>query len=615
MHPFTLFKEPTREKPIKTYQNHGAPSQDQHGSAVELQPAATIYNAAEVNLNSNRGVQGDDESEGTDALDSDDTESGDAEIFDAPNLRRNYDLNDAYKTQYGRLLDLSLQVLADVWPLYEPRQLMMVDSDDEAGAQTDASRSTDSEPETLRNNTKVTHLIGLVEEIWGSEAGYEHLATLFNQDRFIAAAIRLTGDSPTAHLFIQSILNDIVEYLEEIYEDMDEVQDATDRSDEQGASDLAERDQASDETFDDEDAAHMDSQALPLPPFTNAPLTRVKIEPAVVANSVDAKATPDSERVALKDDKGGKTGPVQHEDWMENDAPAPVKTKARKNKRKKKPAVRANTSEVPGSAPYYNKDRDIQATVESLDAVNALKASESSVSQEGSEDSGPEPTFRSPYATINIFDRLGLSEVAQVSPGNQIGSSHVEDVQPVDSDDKPKPSADGAKQLTASADWAQRQPTKAQDIKDSGLTSEPVPSWADSEPDPPYVTADPTAPSSSALPPPKSSGSQPNLFSRRGSFQQRWMGPGGHGNESPVNNAESDRLASGQRQSDVRREAAQSGLSKEPSKTRPHTAGLSLRDIREGATVEPHPIKGTPCVILREPLERPDYDCTVFVAG
>lgn len=623
-----MFTKPTREvKPVKTYKGNGVPWQNQHGPG--LQPAVTIYNTAEVNLQSPPRPEGHDGSEGTDELDSDETESRDAEIFDAPNLRRNYNLNDALETQFGRLLDLSLQVLADVWPFYEPTvigQLVMDDSEDEPVAPTDVSRSTESERETIRDHAKVPHIIGLVEEIWGATAGYDHLATLFNQDKFIATAIRLTGDPATAHLFIQSILHDLVEYLEEPYEDTDEGQDATDRSDAQGASDLAERDQASDETFDDDDAAYMDSQVLP-PPLTYAPLTRVEIEPAVIATPIDGTAIPDNQRVTAKDDKGGKSDPVKHEAWMENDTPAPIKTKSKKNKRKKKPAVRANNSQVPGSATYYDKDKDTQGTVEFPDAVNALQPSESSVSQTVSEDSGSEPTFRSPYATANIFERLGLSDDAHASPGNQIGSSHVEDAQPAvaDSTEKPKPNADRAKESAgASAHSTQRQPTKLQEVKDPGhLTSEPVLSWADSEVDP-----DPTAASDSAVPPatvsktpagsaveddvqPKCAGG--HLFGRRN--PQRWNEPGRHVNQSPVNNVTNDRSTEGQSQGDVGRVPAQPGLQTEPPKTRLHTAGLSLRDIREGATVEPHPTKGTACVILREPLERPDYDCTLFVAG
>lgn len=618
---FTLFTQPPRGRPpIKTYQRQGA--------APGLQPAFTIHNAPPINLGT---THGDAESDGTRETDSDDTESGDAEIFDGPNLRRNFDLAGALQQQFDQLLSLSLQVLVDVWPSYERSvtgEFSVSSGEDDSAEPIDVSRSTGSERQSLGDNVKVQDIIRLVEEIWGFDKGYVQFATLFQREDFLSTATLVSGDEEYGHRYIQMIVNDIVDMLEETNQTPSEDQGVTDLSDAQGTSD-ADRERASDEAFDDASSAYMASRELPSPSLPNVPLYRGQIGNDVTPSPIDHEATKNDIRVEVNIDKDAKVGPVKHEPWMDNDTPAPVKAKAKKNKnkKKKKSAVPATNSQVPGSATYYDKGKTDADDGKPRGKNNATEPPDVIVSQELSENSEPEPTVKSAYVTANIFDQLKISDDTDGSPGPQIKLS-VENKQssvPAQSIDGSK---QGAKEDTASALSAgtPHQTIKAENKKGQ-LTFEPVPSWADSAvdsfpslatpgdsvksiTDPSVVPKTPAALANAQVPAKSVAGQS----SGRGFFPNQWVGPVHHGNGLPAANLAKNQTAEARSRGD-NASPARLGPQLDGPRTRFNTGGLSLRDIREGATVERHPTRGTECVILREPLERPNYDSILFVSG
>lgn len=631
----TIFNVPTRgEKSVKTYQSHGAGSQNRHGMAPGLQPAMSIYGSSSVNLGGSR----DDGSDGTNELDSDDTESGDAEIFDGQNLRQTFSLTNVLEAAYSELLTLSLQVLAEAWPAYEPKVTGELsdhgdgDSDDAGHISQSTGSQRSLQRQSLRDNANVPRILELVQEVWGIEAGYHHFSALFKREEIINTAIQLSGDTACGHRYIQMIVSDIVEALGEVVEGTSEDQGGTDMSDVQGASDLADRDRASDETFDDDSSAYMAAQDVPSLPFTTVPLDRSKEDTDAHALSLTDKSANEGDKVSSRIDKE-EIAPVQHEPWMDNDTPAPVKTKGKKNKRKKKSA-RATNSRVPGSATYYDKGKGAAEEAKPLKNASTLKASDDIGSQDVSEESGPEPTVKSAYVTANIFDRLKISDVHDTSSGRRVGASAqglqiTATAQPTD---KSEYNAEKGKENATCKDLHDTQTTSAPELKDPGrLTSNPISSWSDGEGELPSAQVGPAgtsrftvnlsigqtiqvASANAHRVPSESVSAPPGFTTEPGTFRKPLTGSIRLNSQLPTGagNLASDSGVEGTSRGNDPAVSVPLGTH---SRTRFHTGGLSQRDIREGATIERHPIKGTECVILREPLERPDYDSILFVSG
>lgn len=570
----------------------------------------------------------------TDADDEDD-ESGDSRLSGLPSIR----LEDANQDAlYQSMAQLAVQDLCHAMVtmshLYQETIAKSLDGSDASVSQ--ISDNEESRLDMLRASNEFKQAVDIAERLYDTaNSQLAFFAGLLDRREVHAAITSTTPGDMAAHRLIQLFLADVWKLLaDNLEEDFDAPDAHYDIQQTERSSSNAQPSEVEATTTEKGEASVPTPSGL-AEPFQLRDQGKMSLNAILCDQPSESTGTTTGVHIEstdpvpeLKDTK------VTLEPWMIEATPTVVKAKTKKNKRKKKATPRNNDVEAPD--PVSEKSKDLPRSLHS-----GLKASNSVTSVLTSDESAPEARFKSPFATKNIFEQLKLVEDAKQAARPSDSSA------PADED-----KARGGKQelVQKQIDVNNKPPSQHVDLnskpeappasKATGLQTEVIDSWADCEvedpPKPPSNSvksvasdvseinkpskdADPrklNSPSNLVSPFPlqvennQSLSGQRLQSSARGPSTKNQIAVNGAGT-SAVSQTNGGSLSSG-------RLPFPPGLgfrNQSPNPNSLYNRGLSFKDIREGASIEVHPTKGTECVVLREPRERPDYPCMLFAAG
>ncbi|KAJ9127281.1 hypothetical protein QFC24_001519 [Naganishia onofrii] len=612
------FSPPARQgRSVQTYgKNFGK------AKLVQLLPAATIDSDSQSTDQSiieeaEAYTDGDQSGDATDADDEDHTPFG-TDSFTPHSLHNSdYDFASPVQDHENAILEHLYSIVQDFWRSIAHDYVARVQNSDAGNPPIPVGTSLDRD---LFAN-KLKNALDLAYEIWGpGDQALEQSRRLLRSPDLVLKFQNLSGD--------ENITKEALKYLEHCLVQCHHNRHVNDEmpvsfnviGDDQDCDDYS----INTDLGNDEPTPDLQNASLPFKVFAQAKTDAIN---GKLHREAASGITPEA-----KIQKPVQKMSDLDESWME---PTPVvvpAAKKKKNKRKKK-TLAGMGSTIPGSAGYFNlhKEGDIDA-IKPNDS-GALKPSISIVSHVESEMSSVEPAIRSAFATTNIFEQLKRTDLGEERPPPS------DEQKEVDSTSVASAELMERKEVSKATDSSDTKQDQLQPValKTAWVDSVAIESWADTDDtanisptlEPPSRDAPPT-PAFDGLPSAEPGMVGPDLqvastgvasgrgffAKRRGVPKNRWGHASQHDQRKPYHNANNANKP------DNRQGSAQDKVVIEKTPVPHQTPGnpfnhprLSYRDMNDGATIELHPVKRTECCILREPLERPDYDCTLFVAG
>lgn len=631
------------DRPVRTYRRIPADPRSFPG----LQPVIPNYSHAlphEAPLEDEENDITGSETE-TDA-DDEDVESGDSQPFGMQSQQST--LRDAatHERTSQLVLETLCQALFTLLPMYQAAVAMA--HEDHGTPTSETSDNENVRLDLIRDNVGLIQALHASEQLYGAADNVlRFLTSLLARSEVINYMINATGDVSTARQFIDAFLNDIWRIL------ADDPEDDFDNSD--GQSDTQETDgNSSNDQPLEVDIANPDvGQAAPSilattsldEPFKIRGQGKMALDAILCDPRLEQDGATSAAHIAIENKANENPGTtVNLEPWMIDTTSNSAKVRSKKLKRKKKAATRGNDFERAAT----KKDKESLNLPKS--SHSGLKASASITSVLTSDESAPEPVVRSPYATKNIFEQLKLIEDAKSARRSSPESAVVDDDKvsieiATEQDYLRKPVDQDRTGLNQDPSSSAEAEAPVQPIIDV-LKTEVIQSWADCEID--SSNAPPTSDSS-----PVNTMPAKDKASAKGdseiapdptglvdvSTTRAFPSKGERGNPDRQSSS-NQRLPSLPRNSDIRVQAVADGTGtssvshrdkpqpspgrfpfppglgfKNQSSNLMQHQGLSMKDIKEGATIELHPTKRTECIVHREPRERPDYSCILFAAG
>lgn len=611
------FKPPTRtiptDRPIKTYRRLVDPR-----SLPGLQPVVSDYSQSS-NLEAHHEAEQDDYTESETDADDEDAESGDSQPFRAQALQL-AEKDTALQRELNTITELLCMALVSILPMY--RQVFTSAFESHATSTSSVPDEDEERLEAMRGNDKLAEALHVIERFFGATHEIlQCLGHLLQSPALIHHISKVTGDLTKAHRYIALFHQDIWRILSDDDNDFD-------NSD--GQYDAQETDRATsiDDSAENDIACSDKEESVPRVASLSGPdetsqrsLGKMALDAILCDTPVKQGDATSGSHVAFSDAaKENQSHVVTLEPWMIDSAPTAIKAKSKRSKRKKKAATHGN--DVDASARVLKEGKSLPSTTKC--STSGLKASDSIASAMTSEESTAEITVRTAFATKNIFDQLkrvgDAMSASGESPDLALTSQSKGSAEVGDSPKSRENEVIGGVSLETNA---------------VAVVSEVIRSWSNCEVDFPSSAAigdglhsGASLISDKALVLETSRIANPSVFIStekadvRSQDRLEGMDRLLHA-RSPGTPSASENKARNPLGESVTTAVHHSGLLPPPAGSEPqirstyptYNQSLSMKDIREGATIEPHPTKGTECIVLREPRERPDYSCTIFVAG
>lgn len=604
---------PTRtiptDRPIKTYRRLVDPR-----SLPGLQPVVPDYSQIS-NLEAHPEAEQDDNTESETDADDEDAESGDSQPFRAQAIQL-AEGDTGLQRELNTITELLCVALVSILPAY--RQVITSTLESHATPTPSALDDDEERLEIMRGNDELEQALHAVEQFFGAtQEILQCLRHLLQSPALILHITKVTGDLAMAHRYIALFHQDIWRILSD---------DDDDFGNSEGQYDAQETDRATSiGDFAEDDIACGDKEELSprVTSLSGPDESRGKMALDAILCDTPFKqggATSGSHVTFSDAAKENKSNVVKLESWMKDSAPTAIKAKSKKSKRKKKTATHGNDADTSARVPKEGKGLPTTTKFSS----SGLETSGSIASITTSEESAPEVAVRSAFATKNIFDQLQHVGDANSAPADPpdvaLASQNDESAEVVDSPKSQEEQVIVGVTLQANA---------------VALKPEVIRSWTVREVDSPRSAAiGESLQSGASLVGDKASiletsrlasSSVPDFNAKvdvRSQDRLEEMGrllvarspdiPSASQNKAQIPFGKTDTTAPHH----TGRLPPPPGLRPKIRSTYPtYHQSLSMKDIQEGATIEPHPTKETECIILREPRERPDYSCTLFVAG